>query len=132
MMDTFVIWGGIPVGKSLSSSDRRVRISFVAYAIALVAACAVLVLPARGQSDVSLAPEICAKVNRAAQQLLADYGSSLGALGKIQQFSMTDEVGRGGMIFRAYQVSFATRNVNVTIYEMPDGKIEQFHVGPVD
>jgi len=66
------------------------------------------------------------------QQALAEYGSSLGALGAIQQFTMTDETGRGGMIFRAYRVSFAKRNVAVTIYEMPDGKIEQYLVGPID
>ncbi len=65
------------------------------------------------------------------EQALADYGASLGALGDIQQFTMTEESGRGGMIFRAYRVSFAKRNVNVTIYEMPDGKIEQYLVGPV-
>jgi hypothetical protein len=66
------------------------------------------------------------------EQALADYGSSLGALGAIQQFVMTDETGRGGMIFRAYRVSFAKRNVDVTIYEMPDGKIEQYLVGPAE
>jgi CubicO group peptidase (beta-lactamase class C family) len=66
------------------------------------------------------------------EQALADYGSSLGALGEIQQFTMTDETGRGGMIFRAYKVSFVKRNVNVTIYEMPDGKIEQYLVAPID
>jgi CubicO group peptidase (beta-lactamase class C family) len=66
------------------------------------------------------------------EQALADYGSSLGALGAIQQFVMTDETGRGGMIFRAYRVSFAKRKVDVTIYEMPDGKIEQYLVGPAE
>jgi len=66
------------------------------------------------------------------EQALSDYGSSLGALGAIQQFVQTAEEGRGGMIFRAYTVSFAKRNVLVTIYEMPDGKIEQYLVGPTD
>jgi D-alanyl-D-alanine carboxypeptidase len=66
------------------------------------------------------------------EQALADYGSSLGALGDIKQFEMTEETGRGGMIFRAYRVSFAKRNVIITIYEMPDGKIEQYLVGPVE
>jgi len=66
------------------------------------------------------------------EQALSDYGSSLGALGAIQQFVQTAEAGRGGMIFRAYTVSFAKKNVLVTIYEMPDGKIEQYLVGPTD
>ncbi len=66
------------------------------------------------------------------EQALSDYGSSLGALGAIQQFVQTAEEGRGGMIFRAYKVSFAKRNVVVTIYEMPNGKIEQYLVGPAE
>jgi D-alanyl-D-alanine carboxypeptidase len=66
------------------------------------------------------------------EQALADYGSSLGALGAIQQFVQTGDQLRGGMIFRSYRVSFAKRNVVITIYEMPDGKIEQYLVGPVE
>jgi D-alanyl-D-alanine carboxypeptidase len=66
------------------------------------------------------------------EQALADYGSSLGALGAIQNFVQTGNQLRGGMIFRAYRVSFAKRNVVITIYEMPDGKIEQYLVGPVE
>jgi D-alanyl-D-alanine carboxypeptidase len=65
-------------------------------------------------------------------QALSDYGSSLGSLGAIQQFVRTAEEGRGGMIFRAYRVSFARKVVLVTIYEMPDGKIEQYLVGPAE
>jgi hypothetical protein len=66
------------------------------------------------------------------EQALADYGSSLGALGAIQQFVQTGDQLRGGMIFRAYRVSFAKRNVVITIYEMPDGNIEQYLVEPVE
>jgi D-alanyl-D-alanine carboxypeptidase len=66
------------------------------------------------------------------EQALADYGSSLGALGEIQQFVQTGDSLRGGMIFRAYRVSFAKRNVIISIYEMPDGKIEQYLVEPVE
>ncbi|HEY4838863.1 MAG TPA: serine hydrolase domain-containing protein [Candidatus Acidoferrales bacterium] len=66
------------------------------------------------------------------EQALADYGSSLGALGQIQQFVQTGAQLRGGMIFRAYRVSFAKRNVIISIYEMPDGKIEQYLVEPVE
>ena len=36
--------------------------------------------------------------------------------------------GRGGMTFRDYSVVFANRTLQVTIYEMPDGKIEQYLV----
>jgi len=62
-------------------------------------------------------------------QALQDFASSLGALGKLQQFNPTAEEGRGGMIFRAYRVVFPNKNLTVTIYEMPDGKVEQFLVG---
>jgi CubicO group peptidase (beta-lactamase class C family) len=65
-------------------------------------------------------------------EALADYGSSLGPLGEMKQFVLTGEEGRGGMIFRAYRVSFANKNVVVTIYEMPDGKIEQYLVGAAE
>jgi CubicO group peptidase (beta-lactamase class C family) len=65
-------------------------------------------------------------------QALADYGSSLGPLGNIQQITQTTEEGRGGMTFRAYRVTFAKKNVIVTIYEMPDGKIEQYLVGAAE
>lgn len=66
------------------------------------------------------------------EQALADYVSSLSALGTIQQFVQTGDQLRGGMIFRAYRVSFAKRNVVISIYEMPDGKIEQYLVEPVE
>ncbi len=66
------------------------------------------------------------------EQALADYGSSLGALGAIQQIVQTSEQLRGGMIYRVYRVSFAKRNVIISIYEMPDGKIEQYLVEPVE
>jgi D-alanyl-D-alanine carboxypeptidase len=62
-------------------------------------------------------------------QALQDFASSLGPLGTSQQFNPTAEEGRGGMIFRAYRVVFPGKNLTVTIYEMPDGKVEQFLVG---
>lgn len=62
-------------------------------------------------------------------QALHDFSSSLGPFGAPQQFNPTGEEGRGGMIFRAYRVVFPNKNLTVTIYEMPDGKVEQFLVG---
>ncbi len=61
-------------------------------------------------------------------QALRDFASSLGPLGAPQQFNQTAEEGRGGMTFRAYRVVCAKKNLVVTIYEMPDGKLEQFLV----
>jgi D-alanyl-D-alanine carboxypeptidase len=63
-------------------------------------------------------------------QALQDFASSLGPLGEPQDFTPTGEQGRGGMTFRGYSVKFPKVTLNVIIYEMPDGKLEQYLVGP--
>jgi D-alanyl-D-alanine carboxypeptidase len=60
------------------------------------------------------------------EQALKDYASSLGALGAPQSFSQTRSAGRGGMIARIYEVKYSKKNLVIIIYEMPDGKIEQY------
>jgi CubicO group peptidase (beta-lactamase class C family) len=62
------------------------------------------------------------------EQAIADFASSLGPLGPPQQASLTAEEERGGMTMRAYRITFATQSLVLTIYETPDGKIEQFLV----
>ena len=62
------------------------------------------------------------------EQALRDFASSLGPLGVPQQVNPTTEEGRGGMTFRAYRFVFPNKTLSVTIYEMPDGKVEQFLV----
>jgi len=37
---------------------------------------------------------------------------------------------RGGMTFHRYRAQFATQNLTVSTYAMPDGKLEQFIVAP--
>ena len=66
------------------------------------------------------------------EQALADFAVGLQSLGKPQAFVQRSTSERGGMTFRLFTVSFATRNVNVWERVMPDGKIEQFQVMPVD
>ncbi len=61
-------------------------------------------------------------------QAVKDYASSLAPLGPIQSFTPTTVQGRGGMIYRGFEVKFATKTVVVSIYEMPDGKFEQYLV----
>jgi D-alanyl-D-alanine carboxypeptidase len=61
-------------------------------------------------------------------QAVSDYASSLAPLGAPEKFTLADKEGRGGMIFKRYTVGFAGKTVAVTIYEMPDGKIEQYLV----
>ena len=64
------------------------------------------------------------------QQTLDDYASSLKPLGPPLSFKQTKEEGRGGMTFRVFTVTFPERELKVTIYEMPDGKLEQYLVIP--
>jgi len=59
-------------------------------------------------------------------QALKDYASSLGPLGAPQEFNQTRSSGRGGMTARIYEVKYPKKNLVIIIYEMPDGKIEQY------
>jgi hypothetical protein len=63
---------------------------------------------------------------------LHDYASSLEPLGKVQDFTLTHESLRGGMVHRSYSVKLDSRSVSINSYWMPDGKIEQFIVTPRD
>jgi D-alanyl-D-alanine carboxypeptidase len=63
---------------------------------------------------------------------LQDFASSLGPLGAIDEFVQTTQNERGGMTFRAYRAGFGEKSVVVTVRVLPDGKIEQFQVGPAD
>jgi CubicO group peptidase (beta-lactamase class C family) len=59
-------------------------------------------------------------------QALQDYASSLTALGEVQSFGQTSKSLRGGMTHLIYQLKFAQKTVGINIYEMPDGKFEQY------
>jgi D-alanyl-D-alanine carboxypeptidase len=59
-------------------------------------------------------------------QALKDYAASLGPLGPPQAFTQVRSSGRGGMIARVYEVKYPKKNLVIIIYEMPDGKIEQY------
>jgi D-alanyl-D-alanine carboxypeptidase len=62
------------------------------------------------------------------EQALKDFGDSLGPLGAPQEFVKTSEEGRGGMTLRTYRVKFPQKTLGIIIYEMPDGKLEQYQV----
>ena len=64
------------------------------------------------------------------QQTLEDFASSLKPLGPPLKFKQTKEEGRGGMTFRVFAVTFPDRELKVTTYQMPDGKLEQYLVIP--
>ncbi|HKV98369.1 MAG TPA: serine hydrolase domain-containing protein [Vicinamibacterales bacterium] len=61
-------------------------------------------------------------------QALKDYAASLQPLGEYTSLTATGVRSRGGMIYRGFQVRFASRTVALSIFEMPDGKFEQFLV----
>jgi hypothetical protein len=64
------------------------------------------------------------------QEAVEDFASSLKPLGTPISFKQTSESKRGGMTFRAFNVGFPGRQLRVTVYEMPDGKLEQYLVMP--
>jgi len=66
------------------------------------------------------------------EQALADYASSIGSLGEPTRFDSTSVSLRGGMVHRGYTVSYPQKTLQINIYEMPDGKFEQFLISAVE
>jgi len=64
-------------------------------------------------------------------EAVSDFAMSLKPLGIPTSFKQAEEEKRGGMTFQVFDVAFPTRKVRVTVYEMPDGKLEQYLVEPV-
>ena len=62
------------------------------------------------------------------EQALKDYAGSLGPLGAPQSFTQDHVSARGGMTDRVYEVKYASKNLVIIIYEMPDGKFEQYMI----
>jgi D-alanyl-D-alanine carboxypeptidase len=63
-------------------------------------------------------------------EAVQDFAASLKPLGVPTSFKQMVEEKRGGMTFRVFNVSFPGRQVRVTVYEEPDGKLEQYLVIP--
>jgi D-alanyl-D-alanine carboxypeptidase len=59
---------------------------------------------------------------------LRDFASSLGALGRPEEFTQIQSEHRGGMNVLIYRVKFPQRILDLWIYQMPDGKYEQYEV----
>jgi D-alanyl-D-alanine carboxypeptidase len=62
------------------------------------------------------------------EQAIKDFASSLGPLGVPQSFVQSGQSLRGGMIFRGFTVRYPDKTLGISVFEMPDGKIEQFQV----
>lgn len=63
-------------------------------------------------------------------QGLHDYSASLLPLGALQSVKQNSQSLRGGMTYRNYTAKYASKQLTISIYEMPDGKIEQFIIRP--
>jgi D-alanyl-D-alanine carboxypeptidase len=62
------------------------------------------------------------------QEAVDDFASSLKPLGTPTSFKQASEGKRGGMTYRVFHVGFPNKELRVTVYEMPDGKLEQYLV----
>lgn len=63
-------------------------------------------------------------------QALEDYSASLAPLGSLQGVKQNSQSLRGGMTYRNYTANYKGKPLTISIYEMPDGKIEQFIIRP--
>ena len=63
---------------------------------------------------------------------LKDFASSLGPLGKPQEFVQQAQSLRGGMTLRRYRVKFDKKTLRVWTFTMPDGKLEQYMVAAAE
>jgi CubicO group peptidase (beta-lactamase class C family) len=61
-------------------------------------------------------------------QVLKDFAASLGALGKLQDVTNSNEQLRGGMTHLSYRAQYEKKTVLLNVYVMPDGRYEQFLV----
>jgi D-alanyl-D-alanine carboxypeptidase len=82
-----------------------------------------------GKLDRSQLTELCD--GYFTHEAVSDFAMSLKPLGVPTSFTQTMESKRGGMTFRVFDVTFPTKKLRVTVYEMPDGKLEQYLVEPV-
>jgi D-alanyl-D-alanine carboxypeptidase len=64
------------------------------------------------------------------EEAIDDYSSSLKPLGEPLSFRQEFSGQRGGMTGRSFQIHFVDRDLNISTYETPDGKLEQYLVSP--
>jgi len=82
----------------------------------------------QGKLDRSQLTELCnAYFTREA---IEDFESSLKPMGAPTSFTQISAQKRGGMTFRVFRAEFGGRQLRVTTYEEPDGKLEQYLVIP--
>jgi CubicO group peptidase (beta-lactamase class C family) len=55
-----------------------------------------------------------------------EFAKTLEPLGAVQSLEQASSTQRGGMAARRYQLKYASKAFSISVYETPDGKIEQF------
>ncbi len=60
------------------------------------------------------------------EQALKDYAAGLAPLGAPESFTQARSALRGGMTERVYSVKYPQKTLDIVIYQMPDGKVEQY------
>jgi len=65
-------------------------------------------------------------------QAIADFQSSLVPLGEPLSIRQTHEELRGGMTFRAFEIAYPGRRLELTTYTYPGGKLEQYLIAPAE
>jgi D-alanyl-D-alanine carboxypeptidase len=65
-------------------------------------------------------------------QAIADFQSSLAPFGEPLSLRQSSEELRGGMTFRAFDITYPGRRLRLTTYTYPDGKLEQYLVEPTE
>jgi D-alanyl-D-alanine carboxypeptidase len=63
-------------------------------------------------------------------QAIADFESSLAPLGEPLEVRQTEIEQRGGMTFRVFVIAYPDRQLELTTYTYPDGKLEQYLIAP--
>ncbi len=66
------------------------------------------------------------------EQAVKDYANSLAPLGEVQSFRQTANSLRGGMTHMSYEVKLKEKTVGINIYQMPDGRLEQYLIAAED
>ncbi len=66
------------------------------------------------------------------EQALKDFQSTLSPLGEPEDFVQVAEHERGGMLERVFKVDFINQTLRVWTYQMPDGKLEQYQIAPIN
>ncbi len=65
-------------------------------------------------------------------QALADFKDSLEPLGPPRDITEQAHSLRGGMVFRRFRIRFDSKTVAMSTFTMPDGRLEQCMVEPVE